>query len=147
MSEVYKKLVEDIPQEFEELLERARLVRLNAYAPYSNFHVGAAVRTIDGNIFTGCNVENASYGATICAERVAISAAVAAGYKTFTQIAIIGDFNDPLPPCGICRQVMGEFSHNATVLMTNLKGETIVSSVDELLPLAFNLSLRADQII
>ncbi len=82
----------------------------NAYAPYSEFHVGAALETEDGTIFTGCNVENASYGLTICAERNAIFAAVAAGYKKITQIAIIAQAEQVPYPCGACRQVIAEFA-------------------------------------
>ena len=102
-------------EEVQQLIQSAIQARENAYAPYSGFCVGAALRTDNGMTFTGCNVENASYGATICAERVAISKAVSEGYTQFTSIAIVGGARDEAPsayasPCGICRQVLAEFA-------------------------------------
>src|SRR5688572_3369116 len=91
------------------LISAAISARLQAYAPYSNFQVGAALLGKDGSIFTGCNVENLSYGLTICAERNAICAAVAAGVREFEAIAIVADTREPVSPCGACRQVMAEF--------------------------------------
>ena len=97
------------------LVAAARAVKALAYAPYSNFHVGAAIETADGRIFTGCNVENASYGLTICAERVATGAAVAAGATKFVRIVVATDVDPPSPPCGACRQVLYEFGPEAAV--------------------------------
>ena len=94
----------------QQLLDQARRAREAAYAPYSNFKVGAAVLTAAGEIFSGCNIENASLGATICAERVAIFTAVAAGCRALTALAVIADTPDPVAPCGLCCQVLAEFN-------------------------------------
>ncbi|MEQ5841196.1 MULTISPECIES: cytidine deaminase [Paraburkholderia] len=126
----------------EQLIEEARKARTRAYAPYSNFHVGAALRAKDGRIFHGCNVENASYGLCNCAERTAFFAAVAEGYKPgqFDAIAVIGATDDPIAPCGACRQVMIELGTPAlTVVLSNLTGAVEVTSADALLPGAFYL--------
>src|SRR6478736_1354176 len=93
----------------EALIESARAVRDNAHAPYSGFHVGAAVMSESGHIYVGCNVENASYGATLCAERSAIAQMVAAGEKRLTNVAVFVDADEPAMPCGVCRQVIAEF--------------------------------------
>src|SRR5688572_5475496 len=99
------------------LLERAREVRAHAYAPYSRFPVGAALLAVDGRVFTGCNVENASYGLANCAERVAIGKAVSEGARRFTAIAVVGPEDDvPCAPCGACRQVLYEFGHDMAVI-------------------------------
>lgn len=122
------------------LLDAATTAKNNAYAPYSNFHVGAALMTDSGKIFSGCNVENTSYGLTICAERNAIFNMVANGENKISQILVIGDTNQFLPPCGACRQVMAEFSSNSTsVFMCNKKGEIKKSSMNEILPFSFFL--------
>ena len=121
----------------ENLLAAARQARNAAYAPYSNFPVGAAVLTADGRIFTGCNIENASFGATICAERVAIFTAVAAGQRRFQALAVIADTPQPVAPCGLCRQVLAEFSPDCLVIMANLTGHHQVLTLDQLLPFAF----------
>ena len=115
------------------LIDAAIAARLRAYAPYSNFQVGAAVLAADGRIFTGCNVENLSYGLTICAERNAIFAAVAAGIREFSAIAIVADTRQPISPCGACRQVMAEFG-DFTIVSANLESATFVSTVEALLP-------------
>ena len=99
----------------QQLLDQARRARETAYAPYSNFKVGAAVLTAAGEIFSGCNIENASLGATICAERVAILTAVAAGHRDLTALAVVADTPDPVAPCGLCRQVLAEFSPDCRV--------------------------------
>lgn len=119
------------------LLEAASQVRLNAYANYSEFKVGAAVLTKDNQIFTGCNIENTSYGATMCAERVAIFKAISEGFRKIEAIAIIADLSHPIAPCGMCLQVMNEFGSNATVIMGNTNGDIEVSQVKELLPKGF----------
>jgi cytidine deaminase len=122
------------------LLAAARQARDAAYAPYSgDFKVGAAVLAADGRTFTGCNIENASFGATICAERVAIFAAVAAGQRQLKALAVVADTLEPVAPCGLCRQVLSEFSPACQVIMANLKGEYQVLTLDQLLPLAFKL--------
>ena len=118
------------------LLAFAREVQEKAYAPYSRFRVGAAVYA-DGEIFQGVNVENAAYGATICAERSALSAAIAAGCKDITAIAIVGDSESPTVPCGCCRQVLAEFNPELRVIMGGSTDEVLVRSLDELLPEAF----------
>ncbi len=120
------------------LIDAAQDVRQRAYAPYSHFQVGAALETEDGTIFKGCNVENLSYGATICAERNAVFQAVAAGHKKFKAIAVIADLPTPITPCGMCRQVLGEFGGETKVICTNLKKDVMVSSVGALLPAAFD---------
>jgi cytidine deaminase len=102
-----------------ELVRRALAVRQRAYAPYSHFHVGAAVLTASGTIYEGCNVENASYGLCICAERSAIAAAIAAGQRDLLAIAVVGGTDSPATPCGACRQVMVEFAPNMLVLMAS----------------------------
>jgi cytidine deaminase len=124
----------------QELLDRARHARELAYAPYSNFRVGAAVLTTAGEIFAGANIENASLGATICAERVAIFTAVAAGRHRFTALAVMADTPDPVPPCGLCLQVIAEFSPDCAVIMANTAGRWRLLPLKELLPLPFRLS-------
>ncbi|MBC2579240.1 cytidine deaminase [Clostridium sp. DJ247] len=112
--------------------------RKNAYVPYSNFRVGAAVLVEDGTIYNGCNIENASYGATNCAERTAIFKAVSEGHKEIEAIAIIGIQNDYTYPCGICRQVIAEFSSEHTkIILAKNENEYIVKSLEEILPGAF----------
>ena len=121
-----------------ELIKAAKNVRELAYTPYSNFKVGAAVRTKDGKIYTGCNVESASYGLTVCAERVAIWKAVSEGEKEFTEIAIVADTHELTPPCGVCRQIIWEFCGDIPVIFANLKGNTETVQMSELLPRAFD---------
>lgn len=121
-----------------ELIEAARDVRERAYAPYSNFKVGAAVRTKGGKIYTGCNVESASYGLTVCAERVAIWKAVSEGEKEFTEIAVVADTHELTPPCGVCRQIIWEFCGDIPVVFANLKNDSEVVKMSELLPRAFD---------
>lgn len=121
-----------------ELIEAATRVRELAYAPYSKFRVGAAVRTKGGKIFTGCNVESASYGLTVCAERVAIWKAVSEGEKEFEKIAVVADTQELTPPCGVCRQILWEFGGDIPVLFANLKGDFETVQMKDLLPRAFD---------
>jgi cytidine deaminase len=125
------------------LLAAAMRARENAHAPYSHFRVGAAVETIDGRIFTGCNVENASYGLTVCAERVAIWKAISEGVavRGFRRIAICADTGRLTPPCGACRQILWEFCGDVPVLLGNLAGSTKECTMKELLPDAFDDTL------
>jgi len=120
----------------EALVSAARSVREKAYAPYSHFSVGAALRTRSGRIFCGCNVENLSFGLTVCAERAAVFAAVAAGEKDFEAIAIVADSLQPVTPCGACRQVLAEFSADLQVCSENLHGQRYEATISELLPRA-----------
>lgn len=121
-----------------QLYESAIKARENAYAPYSKFKVGAAVRTVDGKIYQGCNVENASYGITCCAERVAVFSAIAAGAEGFIDLCIVGDTEKPISPCGACRQVMSEFKIE-NIYLTNCKGDCLRMSYKDLLPYAFEM--------
>lgn len=120
------------------LISEAKKVSLNAYAPYSRFQVGAALLTNEGKIFTGCNVENSSFGLTSCAERNAIFKAVSEGEKEFTAIAIYTPTEKLTFPCGACRQVLNEFAKNLIIILVSDKNETIFS-MKELLPHSFNL--------
>nr|WP_173812581.1 cytidine deaminase [Dendrosporobacter quercicolus]NSL47109.1 cytidine deaminase [Dendrosporobacter quercicolus DSM 1736]SDL76524.1 cytidine deaminase [Dendrosporobacter quercicolus] len=121
----------------EELVKAARAVRDKAYAPYSGFKVGAAVLSGSGKIYSGCNVENASYGLTICAERTAVFKAVAEGETEFSALAVVADTLRPTAPCGACRQVMAEFGISK-IIMCNTKGEQRVATLDQLLPAVFD---------
>jgi len=117
-----------------ELLDKAIDVAKRAYAPYSKFFVGAALVGKDGRVFEGCNVENISFGLTICAERNAVFAAVAAGCREFTKIVIAADTQEPASPCGACRQVLAEFDPNMEVILGTFSGKTIAYRLSELLP-------------
>ena len=123
-------------KEDEQLLAEARRTRAFAYAPYSHFAVGAAVRGASGKLYGGCNVENGAFSVTNCAERTAIFQAVAAGEKTFTALAVVAEGEAPVSPCGACRQVMAEF-HIPRILMANLAGDTREMTLEALLPAAF----------
>ena len=118
------------------LIELATAARENAYAPYSNFAVGAALLCEDGEVFLGCNVENISFGLTCCAERVALGAAVVAGQRAFRCIAVVADTDEPVSPCGACRQVMAEFNPSLRILLATLRGGFVEYSLSELLPRA-----------
>ncbi len=123
-----------------ELLRAARKARARAYAPYSNFRVGAAVLGSNGSIYSGCNVENASFGLTCCAERNAVFAMVAAGERCIREVLVIGDSDEFLPPCGACRQVLAEFAaESAQVHMCSKRGGCHSTTVGELLPFIFHL--------
>lgn len=122
----------------QELIDAAKAVRENAYAPFSNFRVGAALETDDGEIIAGCNVESASYGLTVCAERVAIWKAISQGKRKIKHIAVVADTEELTPPCGVCRQIIWEFGGDIPVILANLKGKTEVVQMKELLPRAFD---------
>ena len=121
-----------------ELLEAALAARERAYAPYSKFLVGAAVRAESGKIYTGCNIENASYGLTVCAERNALFNAVGEGERNFTALCVVGDTEEPISPCGACRQVMAEFNVPC-IILANIKGDVKEYTLEELLPYGFTL--------
>ena len=124
-------------EKYEKLIKEAERAKKKAYTPYSKFKVGAAVLCADGKIFTGCNIENASFGLTVCAERVAIFKAISEGSTKFEAIAVIGDTEKPCSPCGACRQVMSEFCEDTPLIMANSKGDVKIKKVKELLPEAF----------
>ena len=126
--------------EFAELIQKAKEAKEQAYAPYSGFHVGAALLSKAGTIITRSNIENSAYGPTNCAERTAIFKAVSEGFREFEAIAIISDSKQPTAPCGVCRQVMAEFcSRDFQVLMLGCEGIQRTASLGELLPYAFSL--------
>jgi cytidine deaminase len=120
------------------LIEAARRAREHALASFSHFKVGAALETTDGTIVTGCNVENATYGLTICAERVAMFKALSEGHRRFTRIAIVADTDEPASPCGPCRQILWEFGGDLQVILANLKEEKGRYTLRDLLPLPFD---------
>ncbi len=121
-----------------ELLNLARQAREQAYVPYSKYKVGAALLDSDGRVFTGCNIENAAYSPSNCAERTAIFKAISEGSRVFTALAVVADSPEPVTPCGVCRQVMAEFFDPATpVFLGNIKGEMVETTFEELLPGAF----------
>jgi len=122
------------------LLQRARQARKKAFAPFSRFKVGAAVETPGGRIYTGANVENASYGLTLCAERVAIFYAVAQGERRFKRVAVVADSEKLTGPCGACRQIIWEFCGDAEIILGNLKGKTAVHRMRRLFPFPFDKS-------
>ena len=125
-------------EDFEPLIEAAKHARLQSVAPFSNFLVGAAVRAASGKIYTGCNVESASYGLTVCAERVAIWKALSEGERQFSELAIVADTETLTPPCGTCRQIIWEFARNATIIFANLNGQAGEFQIVDLLPRAFD---------
>lgn len=120
------------------LFETAAAARLRSVAPFSNFRVGAALQTAAGKVFTGCNVESASYGLTVCAERVAIWKALSEGERDFTDLVIVADTESLTPPCGTCRQIIWEFAKHARIVLANLRGQREEVSIKELLPRAFD---------
>ncbi len=127
----------------EELIEKAKIAQRNAYAPYSNFHVGSALLCKGGEIFTGCNVENRSFTPTVCAERSAIFSAIASGTRNFEKIAVVGEAIDFTYPCGVCLQVISEFvEDDFPVILQNNNGEIREFALKELLPLTFRLEER-----
>ena len=122
----------------EALIAAAMAARKNAFAPFSYFKVGAALETDDGRIIPGCNVESASYGLTMCAERVALFRAVVEGYRHFKRLAVVTDKPTPCAPCGACRQLLWEFAPEAEVLLANLAGKVMRYSIQELIPHGFD---------
>ena len=125
-------------EDFESLIETAKEARLQSVAPFSDFKVGAAVRTDSGKVYTGCNVESASYGLTVCAERVAIWKALSEGERHFTELAVVADTDTLTPPCGTCRQIIWEFARDAKIVFANLDGRNQVFNIRQLLPDAFD---------
>jgi cytidine deaminase len=128
---------EHMPAEAE-LIDAARAARERAVASFSGFAVGAALETADGDIVTGCNIENASYGLTICAERVAIFKAISEGRRQFTRVVVVADTAAPTPPCGACRQILWEFAGDIEVILANLQGVHARHRMADLLPLPFD---------
>ena len=138
--------VEITRDEIDMLLAEARAVRENAYAPYSRFKVGAALLGCDGTVYTGCNVENVSYGLTNCAERTALFKAVSQGHKDFKAVAIFADTDEFCTPCGGCRQVMAEFG-NLLVIQFDKRGEYVINTVAELLPGSFHAGILGKETV
>jgi cytidine deaminase len=122
----------------DKLVAAARRARRNAHASFSGFKVGAALETADGTIVTGCNVENATYGLTICAERVAMFKAISEGHRKFRRVAVVADTDAPTPPCGACRQILWEFGGDLEVILANLRREKGRHRLKDLLPLPFD---------
>ena len=125
-------------EDLEPLIEAAKRARLQSVAPFSNFLVGAAVRTAEGKVYTGCNIESASYGLTVCAERVAIWKALSEGERQLTELAVVTDTETLTPPCGTCRQIIWEFAKSVRLVFANLEGEREEFHIAELLPRAFD---------
>ena len=128
-------------QKLDALMDAARAVREHAQADYSGFKVGAALETADGTIMTGCNIENATYGLTVCAERVAIFKALSEGHREFRRMVVVAPPDAPTPPCGACRQILWEFAGDLEVVLANLNGETGRHHMSELLPQPFDRRL------
>jgi cytidine deaminase len=123
------------------LIEAARVARTRAIAEFSGFKVGAALELADGTTVAGCNIENATYGLTLCAERVAMFKALSDGHRQFRRIAIVADTDAPTPPCGACRQILWEFAGDMEIVLANLDGQTGVHRLADLLPLPFDARL------
>jgi cytidine deaminase len=123
------------------LIDAARRAREHAVAPFSHFKVGAALETADGTIVTGCNVENATYGLTVCAERVAMFKALSEGHRAFVRVAVVADTEAPTPPCGACRQILWEFGGDLEVHLANLTDHKGAHRLAALLPLPFDARL------
>jgi cytidine deaminase len=129
-----------MPIEMDPLLEAALNARQNAHAPFSHFKVGAALQDSAGRIHTGCNVENASYGLTLCAERVAVFKAVSEGARQFRRVAVVADTDTLTPPCGACRQILWEFCGDVELVLSNLYGKTETLRLKDLFPRPFDAS-------
>lgn len=125
-------------EDLQSLIKTAQEAREQSVAPFSNFKVGAAVKTESGKVYTGCNIESASYGLTVCAERVAIWKALSEGERKFTELAVVADTETLTPPCGTCRQIIWEFARNAKIVFANLDGQSETFEMAELLPRAFD---------
>ena len=125
----------------DKLVAAARAAREHAVADFSHFKVGAALETSTGEIITGCNIENATYGLTLCAERVAIFKALSEGHRQFTRIVVVADTESPTPPCGACRQIIWEFCGDIPVILANLHEVTVTLPMKDLLPLPFDKGL------
>jgi cytidine deaminase len=123
----------------QQLIETATAARLQSVAPFSNFLVGAALETKAGKVYTGCNIESASYGLTVCAERVAIWKALSEGERDFTNLVVVADTETLTPPCGTCRQIIWEFAKHARITLANLRGQREEVSIKDLLPRAFDV--------
>jgi cytidine deaminase len=130
-----------MPDPAVDLLAAANRAREFAVAPFSNFSVGAALLTADGQTVTGCNVENATYGLTVCAERVALFKALSEGHRRFTHVAVVAKTDEPTPPCGACRQLLWEYGGDLEVILGNLQKETGRHKLSELFPLPFDARL------
>jgi cytidine deaminase len=124
------------------LIEEATKARLNAVAPFSKFQVGAALETTDGKVYRGCNVENCTYGLTVCAERVALLSALAAGERQFRAIAVVTQSEEPSTPCGPCRQLMWEYCGDIDVTLANLVGQSIEYKLSQLFPHPFSFCIE-----
>ena len=131
-------------QDNQSLIEVARAARVQSLAPFSHFLVGAALRTKDGKVFTGCNIESASYGLTVCAERVAIWKALSEGERDFTNLVIVADTEQLTPPCGTCRQIIWEYCKQAKITLANLRGQKQEVHIVDLLPRAFDARFLKD---
>lgn len=123
---------------WQRLIDEATAASRNAHAPYSKFDVGAALLTSSGDIIRGCNVENATFGATVCAERVALANAIVQGQRDFEALCVITPADHPVAPCGICRQVLAEFAEDLPILMINTRGDRLHVTLAELLPHRFD---------
>ena len=134
-----------MPTNDEELITRARNAQKNAYAPFSQFKVGTALLTDDGKIYSGCNVENSTYGATNCAERTAVFTAVCDGARSFQKIVVVTDSEDPVMPCGICRNVLYEFSPNMEIIAVGASGKTERIQLSALFPKGFRLKKKQEK--
>lgn len=129
----------------QELCQKAQAMLSMAYIPYSGFPVGAALECEDGTVFTGCNIENAAYGPSVCAERVAVFKAVSEGRRKFVRLAVAADTKDFCAPCGVCRQVLQEFAPDLEVILVNREGKTLELTLRDLLPYSFGSDTLADQ--
>jgi cytidine deaminase len=127
------------------LIVAARTAREHALAPFSNFKVGAALETVDGTIVAGCNVENGTYGLTICAERLAMFKALSEGHRAFTRVAVVADTDQLTPPCGACRQILWEFGGNLEVILANLTERSERHRLADLLPFPFDRRLLTER--